>query len=127
MSEVTYLSVGHYIDSQSVEAVAALAKLRNTIQQFFPDGEECISYQIPTVKYKGQHLVAYAAFKEHYKFYLMSRKLMTEIAEDIRSFNTSDVTICIAFNQNLPVGLVKKVLLVRKKEIELLIRYQLLK
>lgn len=123
-AEFSYSSVEQYINAQPVKAALVLTKLRNTIWQFLPEGEEGINYQIPTIKYKGKYLIAYAACKEHYKVYIMSVKLMNIIAKDIRRFNTSDVTFQVTFSQTLSTGLIKKVLGVRKKEIELLIMHQ---
>lgn len=55
-----------YLAALPEEQRATLETVRATIQATAPDATETISYQIPTFRWGGRGLVAYAAFKKHY-------------------------------------------------------------
>jgi len=47
-----------YLAAISADKRGALEKLRETIKEAAPEGEECISYQLPAFRFKGKFLVA---------------------------------------------------------------------
>jgi len=52
---------------QNVDAVqrVQLQRVREVIQKHCPEATECISYAMPSFKYKGKYLISYCGFKNH--------------------------------------------------------------
>jgi uncharacterized protein YdhG (YjbR/CyaY superfamily) len=100
------------------EAQAALKKLQATIHQIIPGAPEVISYQIPTIKYKGKPLIAYAGYKNHCSLYTISKALIKEMNKELAQYETSGVTIQFPVNKPLPAALVKKIIQGRIREID---------
>lgn len=95
-----------------------LCKLRNSILKIVPDAEEVISYQIPTVKYKGKPLIAYAAYEKHCGLYTMSKDVIAALEKDLEAYDTSGVTIRFPVNKTLPAALLKKIIKARLQEMK---------
>ena len=113
----TSKTVDDYLASVPGEARAALEHLRRTIKAAAPDATETISYQIPTFKHHGP-LVAYAAFKEHCGFYVMSPSVMEAHKDELKSYDTAKATIRFPADRPLPGALVKKLVKARIAENE---------
>ncbi len=96
---------------------AALEGLRRTIKAAAPQATEGISYQIPTFAYKGP-LVAFAAFKDHCGFYVMSPPVMDAHKDELKDYDTAKATIRFRPGEPLPAALVKKLVQARIKENE---------
>ncbi len=80
------------------DARAALTKLRKTIKAAAPKATEVISYQIPTFKHHGP-LVAFAAFKNHCGFYIMSTSVREAHKDELKSYDTAKATIRFPANK----------------------------
>lgn len=111
--------VDEYLMTLPPDAQAALQKLRKMIQTILPDAEEAISYQIPTVKYKGRGLIAYAAFKNHCSIFPMSKAVMKTLEKDLEPYETSGTsgsTIHFQPDKVPPVALIRKIIKARLEE-----------
>lgn len=107
-SQSTAKDVDKYIAAAPEPARSTLKKLRSMIRALVPtEATECLSYQIPTFKYKGP-LVAYAAFTNHCSFFPMSSSLIAKFAEELDGFPTSKGTIRFPSDRPLPAALLKK-------------------
>jgi uncharacterized protein YdhG (YjbR/CyaY superfamily) len=100
------------------EAQATLKKLQGTIHKIMPGAPEVISYQIPTIKYKGKPLIAYAGYKNHCSLYTISKALIKKMDKQLAKYETSGVTIQFPVNKPLPATLVKKIIQERIREID---------
>jgi uncharacterized protein YdhG (YjbR/CyaY superfamily) len=109
--------IDNYLASVPEKARLALQKLREDIKASAPEATEIISYQIPTFKYRGS-LVAFASFKNHCGFYVMSPSVMDACKEELKNYDTSKTTIRFPADEPLPVALVKKIVKARIKENE---------
>jgi uncharacterized protein YdhG (YjbR/CyaY superfamily) len=109
--------VDDYLAALPDDARAALEELRTVIKAAVPDATETISYQVPTFKYRGS-LVAFAAFKNHCSFYVMSPSVMAAHKEELKPYDTSTGTIRFPANKPLPVALVTKLVAARIAENE---------
>ncbi|GEM_PF-205486 len=94
---------------------AALEKIRKTIKAAAPKSEEIISYQIPCYKYHGP-LVFFAAFPNHLSLYAIGKKLLKELAAELKPFEIKGTTIHFSTANPLPAKLVKKIVKERIKE-----------
>jgi len=111
-------SVEDYFESIPEEARNALGGLLKTIRGIVPDGVEVISYQIPTIKYKGRGLVALSAHKNHCSFHLMSKAVMDEYKDELKLFDTTKASIHFTSAKPIPSALVKKLIMARIEENE---------
>ncbi len=95
-----------------------LEKVRAMIRAAAPaEAEECISYGMPSFRYKGA-LVGYAAFKKHCSFFPMGSAILDEFADDVAVYRTAKGTLQFAPDKPLPTALVKKLVKARLRQNE---------
>ncbi len=111
-------SVEEYLSWQSDEQRAALEGLRAAIRAAAPGATEGISYSMAAFKVGGRGLVCYAAFKDHYSLFPMSKQAVADHADALGEHVTGKGTIRFSYDERLPVGLVKKVVKTRLAEVE---------
>jgi uncharacterized protein YdhG (YjbR/CyaY superfamily) len=110
--------VEDYLSRVPEPARSTLEKVRSAIRSIVPaEATECISYQIPTFKYKGM-LVSFAAFKNHCSFFPASYAVIRKFNRELKAFDVSKGTIRFPLDQPLPAGLVKKMVKARLAEKE---------
>jgi uncharacterized protein YdhG (YjbR/CyaY superfamily) len=110
-------SVEGYLASLPAEQRAALDTLRATIQVAAPAATEGISYAMAAFKLGGRGLVCYAAFKDHYSLFPMSKQVIEDNREQLGARATGKGTIQFRYDERLPVTLVKKIVKARVAEI----------
>ncbi len=110
-------TVDEYLAAVPPDARSALEKLRATIRAVVPDATEVISYQIPTFRHRGS-LVAYAAFKDHCSFFVMSPAVIKAHEKALARYVTSKGTIQFAAEEPLPPALVRRLVKARIAENE---------
>ena len=111
-------SVKEYLSWQDAEQRAALDKLRVAIQAAAPDATEGISYSMAAFKWEGKGLVCYAAFKDHYSLFPMSKQVVADHLNALGARATGKGTIRFSYDERLPVALVKKIVKARLAEVE---------
>ena len=104
--ESRFSTVDEYIAFQPPKVRPLLTKLRQTIKKAAPKAEERISYQMPGYWFHGA-LVWFAAFNNHYAFYMRPRVLQA-FKEDLKTIETTKSAIKFSFNKPVPVQLVTK-------------------
>jgi uncharacterized protein YdhG (YjbR/CyaY superfamily) len=114
----TPTSVEEYLSWQTEEGRAALEKLRTVILATVPGATDGISYSMASCKLGGKGLVCYAAFKDHYSLFPMSKQVIADHAEDLGSRATGKGTIRFEYGERLPVALVEKIVRARVAELE---------
>ncbi len=118
MARTAPKDVNAYFKTISRAAQPGMKKLRANIRKVFPDGEETISYQIPTIKYKGKMLIAYAAFTKHYSLFPANKHIKKALHEELKKFRVAGFTLQVGFDQTLSATLLKKIIRIRKWEID---------
>ncbi|MCD8740403.1 DUF1801 domain-containing protein [Mucilaginibacter roseus] len=108
-------TVDEYLASLPEPARSALANLRAAIREAAPEAEECISYQMPSYKYKGM-LVHFAAFKNHCGFYGVSKTLIDQYKDRLPGCKINGTTIQFKASQGLPAAVVKEIVAIRVKQ-----------
>jgi uncharacterized protein YdhG (YjbR/CyaY superfamily) len=106
-----------YIALAPPEARAALEALRRVIRAAAPTATEAISYQMPTFKYDGKPLVAFAAWKNHCSLYPMSYAVIDAHARALEGYAIDKGTIRFPADRPLPVAVVKQVVQARIAEL----------
>lgn len=109
--------VDAYIAAAPEPARGMLKKMRRIVKAAAPKAVETISYLIPLYQHHG-HLVAYAAFKNHVGFYVMSKRLMAAYKEEFAPYKKAIATVQFPIGEPIPAALVKKVVEARIKENE---------
>jgi uncharacterized protein YdhG (YjbR/CyaY superfamily) len=104
-----------YLAAQPPATRKTLEAVRKAIKAAAPKAEEYIGYQVPTFRQDGQ-LVAYGAGKQHCSLYVMSPKVMSQLAADLKGYKTSKGSIFFEVGEPLPASLVRKVVKARLAE-----------
>ncbi len=110
-------TVDEYLATLAEPAKSALTAVREAIRDAAPQAEECISYQIPTYKYKGM-LVHFAAFKNHCGFYGVSKTVINGFKDQLPDCKINGTTIQFKASQGLPADVIKEIVTIRLKENE---------
>ena len=110
--------VEDYLARVSEPARSTLDKVRKAIRAVVPtETTECLSYQIPTFKYKGG-LVAFAAFKNHCSLFPMSYAVIRKFHKELKNFQVSKGTVRFPLDKPLPASLLKRIVRARIAEKE---------
>jgi uncharacterized protein YdhG (YjbR/CyaY superfamily) len=91
-----------------------LEQVRAMIRKIVPDGEESISYGIPTVKLNGKYVIYFAGFKNHISIYPVPRQ-NAEFKKDLEKYKGGTGTMQIPLDKPLPVALINKIIKFRLK------------
>lgn len=116
--EPTKSDVDKYINNLPLEFKAALTKFRELVRSVVPeDSIETFSYGVPSFRYNGKAIVAYAASKGHCAYYPMNPALIMKFKDELKDFSTDKGTIRFTPDEPLPVSLVKRMVKARLEEI----------
>jgi uncharacterized protein YdhG (YjbR/CyaY superfamily) len=118
MDKKVAATVDGYLARVPEPARTTLEKMRAVVRSVVPEATETITYQMPTFKYKGRSLVAFAAFKNHCSLFPMSGAVIEKFKDDLEGFHTSKGTLQFPVDKPLPASLVKKIIKARIAEIE---------
>lgn len=110
-------SIEQYLAGLPADQAAALRDLRKMILECLPGAEDCISYGMPAIRYKGKVLVAFAARSGHLALYPMSASIVQALAEELVEYDTSKGTIRFQAGRPLPRPLVRRIVKSRMVEI----------
>lgn len=116
MAKTDYKTIDEYHQAQPEEMQVRMQSIRDVIHEIVPGVEETISYQIPCFKYKG-YLIYYAAFTKHLTLSNpFSAELLSKFEKDLKKYKVSKAAIQFPNNEELPLGVIKKIIQFRKKE-----------
>jgi len=96
---------------------STLKKLRQTILKIEPNAKEVISYNMPAYKIEEGIICGYLAAKKHCSYYPFSGSVLPELKMELKDFEQSTGTLRFPVDVSLSEKLVRKLLLVRKKEL----------
>jgi uncharacterized protein YdhG (YjbR/CyaY superfamily) len=106
--------IEEYINNADVNHQDKLNQIYLLIKGLVPMAEETLSWGMPTLKVKG-NLVHFAEQKKHLGFYPGSS--CVELFEtDLNEYKHSKGAIQFPYDKELPVELIKKIVLYRLKE-----------
>jgi uncharacterized protein YdhG (YjbR/CyaY superfamily) len=111
-------SVDEYLARCDKPAQKVLRQVRRAIKKALPGAEEVISYRIPAYRMHGRIVVYFAAWKEHYSVYPLTRKIEATLEPEIASFATSGKgTIRFPFSAPVPVDLIQAIARLRAEDV----------
>jgi uncharacterized protein YdhG (YjbR/CyaY superfamily) len=108
--------VNAYIESAPKEVQERLRRIRAAIKEVAPDAEERISYGMPYYDYKGR-LIYFGASKKHIGLYIPTPTLEEHKAE-LSDYETTNATLRLPLDKELPIGLIKKLVKARMQKNE---------
>jgi uncharacterized protein YdhG (YjbR/CyaY superfamily) len=99
-------NVDEYIALAPKELQGRLNELRATIRAAAPNAQERISYGMPYYEYKGR-LVYFQLWKKHIGLYALTTPI-EEHEGELKGHVTSKGTIRLPLDEELPVGLITR-------------------
>lgn len=112
----SFKTMDEYIHSFPSNVQRMLQKVRQTIRTAAPDAAETISYQIPTFELRGNSLVYFAAWKNHIALYPIPSGTVA-FKRELSPYKAGKGTVRFPIKEPIPYGLVKKIVMLRMKEI----------
>jgi len=109
-------SVDEYIASQPEAVQGVLKRVRGIIRKAVPGAEESISYQIPTYKLRGERVIYFAGWKQHYSLYPATGPLVAAFKDELAPYELSKGTIRFPLSLPVPVKLIERIAKFRAKE-----------
>lgn len=109
-------TVDEYIKQFPTATQSKLRQLRKTIKAAAPKAEESISYGIAGYKYLGV-LVYFAGFTNHVSVYPAPR-MAPEFKKELAAYKGGKGTVQFPLDKPIPIDLVKRIVLFRKKDNE---------
>lgn len=97
---------------------AALARLRALLRAAVPEGEETIKTRVPALRYRGKTVVGFGAARGHLALYVMFGQALKLLREELSAFDVSNTVVRFTPEQPLPEALVRKIVAVRRAEID---------
>ncbi|MEZ0281608.1 iron chaperone [Methyloceanibacter sp.] len=117
MAKTNFRSVDDYIASQPEATQTVLKRVRSIIRKALPAAEEVISYQIPAYKLRGQAVVYFAGWKQHYSLYPASAALVKAFKTELAPYELSKGTIRFPLGETVPAKLIEGIAKFRAKEV----------
>lgn len=112
-----FKNVDEYIDMFPQEVREKLNSLRKIISDCAPNAEEGISYRIPAYKINKKPLVYFACFPKHIGFYATPSG-HAKFEKELRKFKHGKGSVQFPIDEQLPLGLIKRMIKFRVKENE---------
>ena len=103
------VSIEEYIKITPEPQQSRLNQIYNLIKEVLPEREEKISYDMPTVKYKGSVLIYFAAQKHHIGLYALPETNI-EFADSLKDYKTGKGSIQFPNNVELPMDLISEII-----------------
>ena len=116
MQETIKSEIDEYIEKCPNQYQDRLKILTNLIRETIPNSEESISYQLPTFKINNKPVIYFGLFKNHIGFYPFPSGV-DEFKRISKDFKTSTGSIQFPHSKELPLDLIKKIIIFRLKEI----------
>jgi len=105
-----------YINSYEGEIKNKLITIRDTVMSIIPESKQIISYGMPAFKLK-EYIVYFAVCKNHIGFYPTNEPI-EYFKEELSNYETTKGSIHFKLNEDIPVDLIKKIVLFRLEMIK---------
>lgn len=102
-----FTNVEDYLESLDPEVRSVLKDVRVTIHAAVPDGEDAISYNLPTLRIGERRIVHYAGWKKHISLYPAPDD--EDLQPELAPYSTGKGTLKFPLDQPLPHDLIARV------------------
>jgi len=109
--------VTDYIDKLNDKEKPVLERLRAIVYEAVPKAEDGFSYGIPTYRYKGKYMIAFASNKNFMSIY-PGAEVIDVLKKELSAFKISKGTISFTADQPLPDELLRTIILLCKDAID---------
>lgn len=116
MANAEFKSVDQYIADRPDSVQSILERVRSTIRKAVPQAEESISYKIPAYKLRGDPVLYFAAWKQHFSIYPATARVIAAFKEDIAPYVVKS-TLRFPISQPVPAALIARLAKFRAKEV----------
>jgi uncharacterized protein YdhG (YjbR/CyaY superfamily) len=116
MAKAEFESVDQYIASWPDDVQTILERVRSTIRKAVPQAEESISYKIPAYKLRGDPVLYFAGWKQHFSIYPATATVIAAFKNDISPYVVKS-TLRFPLAQTIPVKLIARIAKFRAKEV----------
>ena len=116
MAKTDFKSVTEYLATLPKETRATLERVRKAIRKAVPEGEEGISYQIPTLKLGSRAVVYFAGWKAHYSLYPATKKVVSSLKGELADYEVRRGTIRFPLSEPVPTKLIAAIAKIRAGE-----------
>lgn len=113
-SNMHYKNIDEYISFFSGDTKRKLEYLRSEIKKIVPEANEVIAYNMPAFK-TSKVLIYFAAYKNHIGIYPAS-KAIDKFKNELGNYKTSKGAIQIPLAEELPIKLIKEIIMYNKNE-----------
>jgi uncharacterized protein YdhG (YjbR/CyaY superfamily) len=114
--------VDEYIAKAPKPTQQMMKQIRSAIRATVPEAEEKISYGMPFYEYKFPgykgRLAYFGLFKKHISFYAVPHRIPTDLAKQLKQYKAAKATLRFPLDKKVPVALLKKLVKLRKEEID---------
>ena len=101
--------VDAYIARQPAHVQPVLQRVRRIIRMSLPGAEETLSYQIPTYRLHGRHVVYFAGWKQHWSLYPVTDRVRAALGPALASYEVSKGTVRFPLAEPVPARLVERI------------------
>jgi uncharacterized protein YdhG (YjbR/CyaY superfamily) len=108
------LTIDSYFESLDPFKKERLTKVRQTIAETVPDAVQKIGWSMPSFYYKGYPLIYYASMKKHISIF-PGPEAIDLVREELGDYKTSKGTIQFADQQEVPYGLIAKIVHIKSE------------
>ena len=102
-----FSSVEDYLDTLEPEVRRVLEEVRAAIHEAVPDGEDTITYNMPTVTIGGRKIVHYAGWKKHVSLY--PTPAGDDLASELAPYVSGQGTLKFPVDRPVPLDLIARV------------------
>ena len=103
-----FASVEDYLGSLAPEVCTALEEVRATIHDALPEGEDAISYNMPTLMLGDRRIVHYAGWKKHVSLY-PAPEADGDLQREMAPYATGKGTLRFPLDEPIPHGLIARI------------------
>lgn len=102
-------SVDAYLAALPAPAQEAVRALRTVLREAVPEAEECISYQIPSLRVRGKLALSFAGYPHHCALYPASEQLRADLGAALDPYLTGKATLRFPLDAPLPLDLIRRI------------------
>lgn len=109
--------VTEYLDRLNDVEKPILTRLRELVYEMVPDAEDAYSYGIPTYRYKGKYMLAFASNKNFMSIY-PGAETISVLKDELKPYKLSKGTISFTSKNPLPDDLLRSIIQLCKESID---------
>jgi uncharacterized protein YdhG (YjbR/CyaY superfamily) len=116
MGKANFTNVDEYISAQPETAQLVLQRVRSTLRKARPGADEVLSYKIPAYRLRGEIVLYFAGWKQHYSLYPAGERMVAAFKDQLASYKVSKGTIRFPLSEPVPVKLIERIAKFRAEE-----------